>query len=91
MTERVYYKLAQLHWPSEGACIIRDDTHAQLLVLPLAFLRKGHVDTAKYVIRQVAFSFLDTEGCSLVDCKGRALDDEEKVEAGEYRLAKGGE
>lgn len=56
MTE---YHLAQQYWRAEGALVIRDDSGQQLLVVPIAFLRQGRVQSYGYVQQQLGAAWAE--------------------------------
>lgn len=63
----------------------------QLLVLPIAFLRLGQVETADYVSRQLDFAFegVDPEASCLTRSDGTTVQQGDKIFAERYVFVQG--
>lgn len=54
------YRLAARFWRDEGIITVLDATSNQLVAIPIAFMRKGHVDTFAFVYEVIGYCFEET-------------------------------
>lgn len=84
------YLLAQESWAQEGALVIVDQSQQQLLVIPLKFMRDGHLRTFAYVYEQIEYCFEQSGHLTTsVTDAGHVLQGDE-VRAGRYIFVRSG-
>lgn len=84
------YLLAQESWSQDGAVVVMDESQQQLMVIPIRFMREGHVRTFAYVYEQLSFCF-EEEGHLIRMSSGEAVTHTDEVHPGRYLLVRSGE
>lgn len=88
MNERITYRLAYQGWSSEGGCILLDESGQQLMIVPVEFARRGHVDNIGYVYQQLDFCYEAASDYVIQDEAGAVLEHHEPIRAGRFTVRK---
>lgn len=78
------YRLAARFWRDEGIVTVLDATFNQLVAIPVAFMRKGHVETFAFVYEQIGYCFEETGTLVTSLQDGEEVQDSSPVHAGRY-------